>query len=224
MCSTCQIYDYVCGTRLNPILEHYCLMINKRIKDRVRWIKQTLPSAIKNTPNKLMVFRAILLVVLTMFSGWCSYNEVERVLETQIEDIEAREESRKNDAEKNAVNTILKQSEQFQSWSVLILTGIVALLITTTVHRTPGASWAYIVLGPAAIFLIISLNAGWTLTKRYTFLTAMNNFDDFASLANLLLIQSNLFLYSILSVSLFASWFLTLIVLGKIEPFEVKKD
>lgn len=127
-------------------------------------------------------------------------------------------------AYKNTADALIKQSEQLQSWGVLILTGIIAILITTKVHRTPGAQWSYVALGPAAIFLVIALNTGVITARRYTFLLSVDDFSEFPSLSSLVQLQSELFANAIICVSLFAGWFLLLIAMGKVQTFEPPKE
>lgn len=165
--------------------------------------------------------RVILLLALLVATGLLSYSSLESVREryqgTVVEMVETGKEVASH---KSAAAVILKQEETFQSWAVLVLAGIVAILVTTKIHRAPGVSWAYLPLGPAAMFLLVSLNAGWVVTKRYAYLVAKNNFSDFANLSALLECQSDFFLYAITCISLFAGWFLFQIVIGKAEPFE----
>lgn len=171
------------------------------------------------------IIRAAILLILLLASGWWSYCKVEQASGNyrEVETIPPDKE-KLNTSFKSAAGELSKQQELFQNWSVLILGGIVAIITTTNVHRSPNVEWAFIPLGPAAVFLLNSLKAGWEFTRRYAFLVSRDNFLDLNSLSTLVLIQSNLFLYAILCVSLFASWFLFLIVWGKIEPFEAKKE
>ncbi len=172
----------------------------------------------------VIIFRILVLFALTICFGVWAFIGLEKIRSENEKRQECAEEIKgeTNVVEKNTADAILKQSEQFQSWAVLILTGIVALLITTKVHQTPGAQWAYLPLAPAIVFLVTALNAGWVLMKTYTFLLSLNNFSDFSSLANLLQMQSDLFLYAIICVSLFAGWFLFMIVLGRVKTFDLK--
>jgi hypothetical protein len=182
---------------------------------------------IKNLPMNargVSRIRASLLIMLVATSAWWSYHQVNAIRDayqgTAVKNIWIGGE---DIAHKNACAEIVKQGEQFQGWSVLILGGIVAILVTTKVHRMPYFGWAYLPLGPAAVFLATSLHAGWVLSKRYTYLVAKNNFE-LPTLSALLDVQSDLFLYSILCVSLFATCFLFFIVLERVEPFEEKKE
>ena len=179
---------------------------------------------LRSDTRKAIIFRIVMLFVLTIYFGVGAFKGLEAIRSENEERQECAEEIKgeTNIVQKNTADAILKQSEQFQSWAVLILTGIVALLITTKVHSTPGAQWAYLPLGPAIVFLLTALNTGWVLMKTYTFLLSLNNFSDFSSLANLLQMQSDLFLDAIICVSLFAGWFLLMIVFGKVKTFDVK--
>jgi hypothetical protein len=168
--------------------------------------------------------RATLLVAMVIGSAWFSYRKVDNIREsyqqTQLQNIWIGGE---DIAHKNACEQMIKQTEQFQGWSVLILGGIVAILVTTKVHRIAHFGWAYLPLGPAAVFLTGSLNVGWVFSKRYAYIVAKNNFE-LPKLSSLLEVQSDLFLYSIICVSLFAACFLFFIVLERVEPFEEKKE
>ncbi|HEV7645855.1 MAG TPA: hypothetical protein VGO50_18085 [Pyrinomonadaceae bacterium] len=124
---------------------------------------------------------------------------------------------------RNVDAEIIKQSEQFKNWAALVLGGIIAILVTSKVYRTPLIEWIYLVLAPSAVFLVYSLYAGWVLGKRYTFLVSLNYYSPTDGLIKLLEGQAGLFLYSIAGVSVFAAWFLCFIVLGKTKPFEVEK-
>jgi hypothetical protein len=168
--------------------------------------------------------RVVLLFILLIGSGFWSYSKLQRVRdEYQGQVVEAVRVGEEDVSRKSASSGILKQAEFFQSWSVLILAGIIAISVTTKIHRTPGVSWIYLLLGPAVMFLLISLNTGWVLTKRHAYRSAKNNFTELGDLSALLDLQSDLFLYAVVCVSLFAAWFLFLIVHGKIEPFENSK-
>jgi hypothetical protein len=171
---------------------------------------------------------AVLLISLLIASAWYSYYVVDNAREEyQASSVETAtpetDAAAAKEADKNAAAEILKQAEQFRGWSVIVLGAIVAILVTTKVHRTPRVELAYLPLGPATIFLVNSLHASWVLSKRYTYLVATNDYSDYGSISRLLQVESDLFLYSIVCVSLFAGWFLFLIVFGKIEPFEAEE-
>lgn len=171
------------------------------------------------------IVRVIFLLILFLAAGWWSYRKIEGVSANYPKVATVTTEQKELNASfKSAAAELSKQRELFQGWSVLILGGIVAIITTTKVHRTPNVSLAFIPLAPAVAFLLNSLNAGWEFTRRYSFLVSRDNFLDLNSLSALVLIQSDFFLYAILCVSLVAGWFLFLIVWGKIEPFEEKKE
>jgi hypothetical protein len=166
---------------------------------------------------------ALLIILLVVTTAW-AYLKEDEVRQSYQRNNVSMGSTEEVEARKDAAKELLKQSDQFQGWSVLILGGIVAVLVTTKVHRTPNFEWAYLPLGPAAVLLAYSLHVGWVVAKRYTFLVGANDFTSNSSLSSLVQLQSDLFLYSILCVSLFASWFLFLIVLGRVEPFEDNKE
>lgn len=172
----------------------------------------------------LMHLRFAIFLIIMVGGALCSHCEVEKVRESyQDTEIEEVAKGAENETLKNALAEMVKQSEQFHSWSVLILGGIVAIIITTKVHKAPGLPWAYIAIGLAGVVLIYSLQAGWVLKKRYTFLVSNNNYTDFNSMNSLLQTQVNLFMFAMLCVSVFASWFLVLIILGKVDPYDPPK-
>lgn len=169
--------------------------------------------------------RVLLLCVLIILSGWWGYRTVDKIRDQYQNTVPASVKiGEENQAFKNAAGELLKQSEQIQNWSILVLGGIVAILVTTKVHRTPKVEWAYLPIGPATMFLINGVFAGQILMRRYTYLTGKNNFDSILSLSSLSNAQSDLFIYSLFCLGLFAGWFLFLIVSGKVEPFETKKE
>jgi|ERR1044071_4504206 hypothetical protein len=167
------------------------------------------------------LFRLALLLILLVGSSLWSYRQVEGVIasiqETKTEFVpEGCEDKRR----KNGFEEMIKQSGQFQGWSVLILGGIIAVIITTKVHKypLPLVAWAYVAIGVAAVFLVFSLYAGWVLEKRYTFLLPFNDFADFKNMNALLQLQAKFFMLSMAAVSIFAGWFLVLIILEKVDP------
>lgn len=175
--------------------------------------------------ERIPILRVALLFALVIGSGYWAYSGIETIRQRyQDSVVDSIDDGKENVAYKNASSEILKQKELFQGWAVLVLAGIVTILITTKIHRAQGIVWVYLLLGPAAMFLITSLYAAWVLTKRYTYIVAKNNYSDFGNLSALLEKQSDLFLYAIGCVSFFASWFLLLTVLGKLEPFETNKE
>jgi hypothetical protein len=171
------------------------------------------------------VIRVTVLAVFIAVSSWYSYHWVDEIRQSyQGEDktLQKTPIGGEDAAHKNACEQMMKQSEQLQSWSVLILGAIVAILVTTKAHRIKNNfGWPYLVLAPAAVFLAGSLNGGRAFSKRFAYIVAKNNFD-IKSLSSLLEIQQDLFLYSIICVSVFAGVFLLLIVLERVEPFEEK--
>ncbi len=121
---------------------------------------------------------------------------------------------------KAAVSELLRQSDLFQTWGLLVPGGIVALLVTNKSHRSPWFEWPYMLLGPSAVLILTSLFSSWVVRKRFTYMVIHNNYESLKSISDLVAKQADLFLTALMVVSLFAAWFLVLITAGKIEPFE----
>jgi hypothetical protein len=114
--------------------------------------------------------------------------------------------------------SLAKQSETLIGWSVLALAGAVTLVISTKVRQVRGLSWAFISFGPGGAFLLESTYAGLVFQRRIAFMTAQNNFGDFAGLNALLNAQTEFFVWALGIFSLLAAFFLVLIVFGLINP------
>lgn len=119
---------------------------------------------------------------------------------------------------KQVATSLAKQSETLIGWSVLALAGAVTLVISTRVRQTRGLSWSFLSFGPGGVFLLESSYAGLVFQRRIAFMTAQNNFSDFAGLNALLNAQTEFFVWALGIFSLLAAFFLVLIVLGLINP------
>ncbi len=119
---------------------------------------------------------------------------------------------------KQVATSLAKQGETLIGWSVLALAGAVTLVISTKVRQARGLSWAFICFGPGGTFLLESSYAGLVFQRRVAFMTAQNNFSDFAGLNALLNAQTEFFVFALAVFSLLATFFLVLIVLGLINP------
>lgn len=122
--------------------------------------------------------------------------------------------------QKETATKYREQSAQFSDWAFAVLAGAIAIVITTKVHKSKKCEQLYIVLGPTAALLLMSLRAGYQFQRRHTNLIAFDDFTDLPSLAKLLVIQWRLFFVALVFASLFALRYLMLIVSGEIKPFE----
>jgi hypothetical protein len=125
---------------------------------------------------------------------------------------------------KETAGELLKQSTEFQGWTVLILGGVIAALITTKVHANCRPEWTFIPFGPATTYLFFSLLAAWELKKRHNYLLFRNNFDDLMSVANHLSVQFQLLGWAGLCLTIVGAWFLILILAGQIKPDQKEKE
>jgi hypothetical protein len=140
-----------------------------------------------------------------------------------VENIEQKAPSKESDFDKETAAELLRQSTEFQGWAILILGGVIAILITQKVHPNSSPEWTFILLGPSMIFLSCSFLTAWELKKRHNYLLKKNNFGEVMSLANYLQTQFELFGWAIGALTLFATCFLCLILLGRIKPDEKDK-
>jgi hypothetical protein len=119
-----------------------------------------------------------------------------------------------------ATKAIGEQSSNLTEWALAVLAGMVAVVITTKVHRATASEMPYVALGPAGALLFMSLRAGWQLRGRITNATAFGNFGDVDNIALLLVSQSELFMGALACGFVFGFWYLLQIVLGRVRPYE----
>ena len=167
--------------------------------------------------QKASFVRILLLVALSGLSALRSCCLIDEV-ESRIQTVSQQPPSEKATPNKETAGELLRQSTEFQGWAVLILGAITAILITTKVHSNSSPEWTFILFGPSIIFLSFSFLAAWELKKRYNYLLLHNNFSDVIGLANYLQAQFRLFGSAIGVLTLFATCFLSLILVGQIKP------
>lgn len=112
------------------------------------------------------------------------------------------------------------QSGNFSDWALALLAGVIAISITTKVHKAPHSERWYILLGPAGAFLLMSLRAGWQFHRRLSNLVALDDLSDLQSLATLLITQWTLFFLGLACASAFALRYLVSIVSGYVKPHD----
>lgn len=156
-------------------------------------------------------------MVLSLFAliiSWSLLKDVESGLVRRI----PYNAADKPDPRQTTGAELLKESNEFQGWTVLVMGGVIALLVTTKVHSNSNPEWSFILFGPAFVFLGTSFLAAWELKKRYNYLLVHNNFEDLNSLAKHLSAQFTLLSYSGIVLVVFGGSFLIQIILRKIKP------
>lgn len=119
--------------------------------------------------------------------------------------------------EKDASQQMLEQSKMFETWTVALLGGLMAIIFTSEARRIRRADWWYIIAGPAAALLVCSLNASWVFRKRYTFLVLTSRLHEYNTLMRLLQDQIDIFQAALGVTIVFGAVFLFGIVLGTVE-------
>lgn len=125
-------------------------------------------------------------------------------------------------ANKNEVAAIVEQSTALQGWSILILGGLAAVLVTTNTRKFNWYPWAFIALGPGTTLVVGSLYVSLVLGRlhgRYIFL---NNYRSPSIMRGLLSDQSSLLIGSLFCIGVFISWYLFGIVAGSVRPYQEK--
>jgi hypothetical protein len=171
----------------------------------------------RQATTTLAVVRTTVLLVVSLATGFIGWHAVLNIRD-QFSDLSQVDADREDKVEQRAVLNMAKQSETLLGWSVLALAGVATLMISTKVRSLPGRSWAYILLGPAGALLLSDSYAGTTFQGRISFIFLRNNFNDFASLNNLLTLQVSLFQDALLFLSVFAVVFLIGITYGATDP------
>lgn len=163
------------------------------------------------------VIRALILLISSAGAVLYCTHVIEGIRD-HYADLQSVPSGQEDPIHKQVATSLAKQSETLIGWSVLALAGAVTLVISTKVRQTRGLSWAFICFGPGGAFLLESSYAGLVFQRRVAFMTAQNNFSDFAGLNALLNAQMEFFIWALAIFSLLAAFFLALIVLGRINP------
>jgi hypothetical protein len=100
---------------------------------------------------------------------------------------------------------------------VALLAGLTALVTSTKVHPATGLEWLYILLGPAASFLLGSTWFGIAFRGRMAH-QIINDIGSIVDLNKLLAAQEKIFFAALLLLALFAGAFLVQIVGGRVRP------
>jgi hypothetical protein len=166
--------------------------------------------------------RVILLVMLTAFSASWAIIRVNATRDSYQEDTPRQAQPVLD--ESAASKEMLEQSKVFETWSLTILTGILAILITAKIHRVAHPEWLYLVIGPAAALLIGTLYASWVFRKRYTFLILQRRLHEYETLMRLLQDQTVIFKAALAVMVIFGAVFLFGVVYGTVHPFDATKE
>lgn len=113
-----------------------------------------------------------------------------------------------------------QQNKQMIDWGVLLLGGIIGLVTVTKVHIIEKCEWLFLIVAPAASFLLASLAAGIAFQRRAAYLSVQPTPDSLDSLNALLSTQSDQLEYAVLTLSVFALIFLFGIVSGFVKPHD----
>jgi hypothetical protein len=177
------------------------------------------PAAQDDLAQMRKLFQLALLFIVMVGGGGYAYCEIDRA-EKMFKAVKEVPHGYEDKVSKNAFAEMVKQAEQCHGWAALILGGIIAAVITTKVHKVPLLPVAYVLLGLAAVLLVGSLQAGWALKQRHTYFVLINNFSDFRGMNALLLLQTKFLMWAVGSVSIFAAWFLCMIVYEVVKPYD----
>ena len=131
------------------------------------------------------------------------------------------EEFRKRGADASA--RMAEQNALLFQWAVLLLGAIAALVTTSKVHRIGHVDTVYVLLAPAAAFLLGSIFTGVAFQRSLTFLVSQGKPQALA-LNDYLLQQGDLLLLALIFLSLFVVVFYLLIVFGGADPTEAPAD
>lgn len=163
------------------------------------------------------VIRTVILLIFSAGAVRYGAHMIEEIRD-HYADLQPVPSGQEDEIHKQLAISLAKQSETLIGWSVLALAGAVTLVISTKVRQVRGLSWAFICFGPGGAFLLESTYAGLVFQRRIAFMTAQNNFGDFAGLNALLNAQTEFFVWALGIFSLLAAFFLVLIVFGLINP------
>lgn len=124
------------------------------------------------------------------------------------------------DSFERVVKRLEQQSAQYSTWAYAAVVGIVAISVVKKVLAIPAIRWAYVLIGPAATFLLQSLRAGVLFTQRVTFLaiTPSLTSEQFDQIQQLLGIQFKALEGALVVMMLFIVAFVASIVSGAADP------
>lgn len=167
--------------------------------------------------NRLLI-RVIIFVLSVALSGGYCYHRVD-LIRAQYQNYKEKQnaDSIRNYDYKSAFEKMADKNELFINLAVAVLGGVITLVIVAKVHPIVHIEWVYILLGPAASFLIGSLWSGVIFQSRLTYLT-LKKIESFETLNELLMAQSDFLEYAIYILSIFGCIFLLNIVLGRVTP------
>ncbi|MFC5770697.1 hypothetical protein [Thauera sinica] len=116
-----------------------------------------------------------------------------------------------------AIPSMQKQSELLLSWAIAIVGGIVALITTKNLHHFKMIRFLYLILAPALSLIAGSIWIAVEFQSRSSYLL-LNKCSDFEGTLNkLLLVQTDLFKFSLAALVLFAIICLIQLTLGYVK-------
>jgi len=116
-----------------------------------------------------------------------------------------------------AIPSMQKHSELLVSWAIAISGGIVALITIRTLHQFQTIRFLYLLLAPALSFIIGSIWAAVAFQSRASYLLLNRCADSEGTLNGLLLVQTDLFQYSLATLVIFALVCLIELILGTVR-------
>jgi hypothetical protein len=119
---------------------------------------------------------------------------------------------------KQAVPSMKDQSTLLLNWALLLVTGIVAIIVTKKTHRFRSIRFIYFVFAPALGSLLGSLMSAVAFQQRLAFVQFQNCAAQAGSLNDLLLAQVSAFKESIWLLALVCLVCLGEITAGFVEP------
>jgi hypothetical protein len=125
---------------------------------------------------------------------------------------------------KKAVPSMKGESALVLNWTLLLVTGIVAIIVTKKTHRFRSIRFIYFVFAPALGSLLGSLMSAVAFQQRLAFVQFQNCASQAGSLNDLLLVQISAFKGSIWLLALVCLVCLGEITAGFIEPGVSKED
>lgn len=119
---------------------------------------------------------------------------------------------------KQAVPSMKDQSALLLNWALLLVTGVIAIIVTKKTHRFRSIRFIYFVFAPALGSLLGSLLSAVAFQQRLAFVQFQNCVAQAASLNDLLLVQVSAFKGSIWLLALVCIVCLGEITAGFVEP------